>query len=1096
MKLLKCVVRPNALEKVKEALNGLGVTGMAVSEIQGFGSQKGPIDQLTTDHTTQSVKGTWRTYSLAEGLAGIQVEHIAEDRDGYLWFGTWDSGASRFDGDEFHTFSRISGLSGNQVMAIFLDSQDRLWFGTRDGGACWFDGQQFHHFNNNDGVSNSSIGYITEDRYGRVWFGGEGTLGYYEDQTFHNLYPEYLRSRNKPLAENDFRGCNGISMDEQGCVWLAFTTLSCYDGHSFRHFDSAAGLPESNYAYALNIDAQGDLWIGGNNTIGRFIDETFHPEPFSTGGIVRKIQTDRAGRTWFCTSGGGVISYDGGKFMRLTVQDGVAYDVINSVFTDREGHIWMGTWGGGASCWDPESIQVFGTEDGIPPEGPFTLLEDQHEHLWMGFAPIFSPLQKSIIRYDQQQRVSPQEDVDLGRCWALCDNDKGALYIGGERGLVCYDGERFDWPGQSHGLANIVVQSLTTDHQDKLIIGYLNNEDDTVQIAEYDGKNFNVLFKDTNSDPEDCITALIISRKDVLWFGLGTSTDKTKGRGIGYLRPGAGFRFLTSAEGLIDDRVEDLLEDRHGRLWIATLGGLSCFDGIGFKNFSTENGLPNNRIRCLYEDSKGYLWLGTDNGIARYDGQIFQTMHAPQLSSVTSICASRTGQFWFATLHHVIRYQPSSIPPRCRVSRIIADQIYQNINEIEITAEVRQVIFEFKSISFRTHPTNMHYYHRLLGYEEEWQESLNPTMSACYQELPPGDYSFEVRCIDRDFNRSEPAAVLLKVQPDPRFEILSENETLKKESLIGHSTALRRVLSQINEVAKTNLTILILGQTGTGKGLIARTVHRLSMRHDFPLIQVNCGALPSGLIESELFGHEKGAFTNAISRKPGKVELAQGGTLFLDEVGDLTLEAQVKLLNLLEEGTFERVGGTESLKANIRVIAATNRNLQQMVANGSFREDLYFRLQVFPLELPPLHHRREDIPQLANHFMKEMAAHLDKTVTHLHPEAINLLQAYDWPGNVRELEHVLQRAVIVCKESTILAPDIALVLPSLDPPQQLKPMTLEENERRHILAILEKTGWVVKGPDGAAKILNLPPSTLRSRMKKLGIERQGRHIVL
>ena len=147
MKLLKCVVRPNALEKVKEALNRLGVTGMAVSEIQEFGSQKGPIDQLPTDHTTQSTKGTWRTYSLAEGLAGIQVEHIAEDRDGYLWFGTWDSGASRFDGDEFQTFNRISGLCGNQVMAIFLDSQDRLWFGTRDGGACWFDGQQFHRFN-------------------------------------------------------------------------------------------------------------------------------------------------------------------------------------------------------------------------------------------------------------------------------------------------------------------------------------------------------------------------------------------------------------------------------------------------------------------------------------------------------------------------------------------------------------------------------------------------------------------------------------------------------------------------------------------------------------------------------------------------------------------------------------------------------------------------------------------------------------------------------------------------------------------------------------------------------------------------------------
>ena len=200
--------------------------------------------------------------------------------------------------------------------------------------------------------------------------------------------------------------------------------------------------------------------------------------------------------------------------------------------------------------------------------------------------------------------------------------------------------------------------------------------------------------------------------------------------------------------------------------------------------------------------------------------------------------------------------------------------------------------------------------------------------------------------------------------------------------------------------------MLILGETGTGKGLAAGTVHGLSQRKDGPFIQVNCGAIPEGLVESELFGHEKGAFTSAIVRKLGKVELAAGGTLFLDEIGDLALDAQVKLLQLLEEHTFERVGGTETLTADVRIVAATNRDLQRMVNEGRFREDLYFRLQVFPMRLPPLRERREDIPRLATYFMEQMGTHLHKEVTQLTSDALAALKAYDWPGNVRELERI------------------------------------------------------------------------------------------
>jgi len=316
-------------------------------------------------------------------------------------------------------------------------------------------------------------------------------------------------------------------------------------------------------------------------------------------------------------------------------------------------------------------------------------------------------------------------------------------------------------------------------------------------------------------------------------------------------------------------------------------------------------------------------------------------------------------------------------------------------------------------------------------------------------------------------------------------------EALKgiSEEFVGESKALRRVQEQLAEVAPTDVTVLIWGETGTGKGLAARTIHESSTRHKGPLIPVNCGAIPENLVESELFGHERGAFTGAVRRKLGKVELAEGGTLFLDEIGDMSLEAQAKVLRLLEERTFERVGGIQTLQAHARVIAATNRALTQMVEAKQFREDLYFRLQVFPVRLPPLRERREDIPALASHFLKQWAAHLNKAVSRLTPQAWAFARAYDWPGNVRELEHVIQRAVIVCRGPAIQVGDLALGGVQADERPAEEVVSLEEHERRYIREVLEQTRWVVRGSRGAAALLGMPGSTLQSRMKKLGIVR-------
>jgi PAS domain S-box-containing protein len=327
-------------------------------------------------------------------------------------------------------------------------------------------------------------------------------------------------------------------------------------------------------------------------------------------------------------------------------------------------------------------------------------------------------------------------------------------------------------------------------------------------------------------------------------------------------------------------------------------------------------------------------------------------------------------------------------------------------------------------------------------------------------------------------------------------QLEAENVYLQEElqsdatfgEIVGHSEAVKYVLFKITQVAPTDSTVLITGETGTGKELVARAVHGASARKDRPLIKVNCGALAPTLIESELFGHEKGAFTGAGARKAGRFELANGGTIFLDEIGELPLESQVKLLRVIQENEFERLGGTKTIKVDVRIIAATNRNLKLQVESGNFREDLWYRLNVYPITVPPLRERKEDIPLLVEHFVNRYAKKSGKTITSVSPRVMQSLQSHSWPGNVRELANVIERSVIHTQGSLLHVVD-RFEQALEEPPQVVR--TLEEVEREYILRILEETGWRIEGPDGAARILDLNPSTLRTRMLKLGIQRRA-----
>ena len=727
--------------------------------------------------------------------------------------------------------------------------------------------------------------------------------------------------------------------------------------------------------------------------------------------------------------------YDGRQFLTFTTEDGLANNGVMSVMEDRKGDLWFATWEG-VSRYDGKRLV---TLEMLSDDNVSTVLEDREDNLWFGIR------RGGVVKYDGEQLLpfTTEDGLAGNGVLSILEDRKGRLWFGTGGGVSQYDGERFVSLTVQDGLAEGHVESILEDRE-----GYLWFVVPPARAASrYDGKEF-VTF--------------------------------------------------TPEEGLPNYNLVPVMEDREGYLWFGTWGGgVSRYDrSTGteqqFVTFTAEDGLADNRVWSITQDREGYLWFGTwGGGASKYDGRVFQTLCKRDglVSNTThEILQDRNGDVWITTEGGVTRYRPGHTPPRIRITEVTADRRYGSTEEIRVPAYRQYVIaFEFQGRSLYTHWDRMAYVYRLEGYDEDWQVAYTGRVG--YQDLPVGEYVFQVKAVDRDLNYSEPATVRIIVEPDPRLEGFADALSGTSQEFVGDSEALHRLEEQLVEVASTDITVLILGETGTGKGLSAQAIHGLSARKAGPFITVSCGTIPEALVESELFGHEKGAFTGAVSRKLGKVELAEGGTLFLDEIGDLPLASQVKLLRLLEERTLERVGSVETQHADVRIIAATNRELHRMVETGHFREDLYFRLRVFPVRMPALRERREDIPLLASYFVERMAAHLNKGVTQLSAEALATLQAYDWPGNVRELEHAMQRAVIVCPGTVIRIDDIALAPISVRGEPAEERVTPEEYERRYILEVLEQTGWVVRGPHGASAMLGMHEATLRYRMKKLGIRR-------
>ncbi|QDK77555.1 response regulator [Spirosoma sp. KCTC 42546] len=365
------------------------------------------------------------------------------------------------------------------------------------------------------------------------------------------------------------------------------------------------------------------------------------------------------------------------------------------------------------------------------------------------------------------------------------------------------------------------------------------------------------------------------------------------------------------------------------------------------------------------------------------------------------------------------------------------------------------------------------------------------TLRQLQRELEEANALLEKRVAERTESLSKALAEVEQLKNQLQAENAYLRDEIKQthnfEEIVSQSKAFGKVLRQVEQVANTSTSVLILGESGTGKELLARAVHNRSGRKNRPLVKVNCAVLPATLIESELFGHEKGAFTGATNQKIGRFELADGGTIFLDEIGELPIELQAKLLRVLQEGEFERVGSNKTIKVNVRLIAATNRDLEKEVGQGRFREDLYYRLNVFPIQSLPLRERKDDIPLLVRHFCIKHGPSIGRQIDVIPQDVLDILMAYHWPGNVRELENVVERSLIISSGRKLDLGDWS-GRKSMGP-AKAGLLTMEDCERNHIISVLEYTRWKVSGENGAAKILDMIPTTLDSRMKKLGIQR-------
>ena len=1017
--------------------------------------------------------GIWESYSVRDGIPDMKVESIAQDGHGAIWVGTHDCGVARVDGGEFKCFDREDGLAGNGVYSITEDNDGNLWFGT-NRGLTVFDGMKF-----DSSISIESDGLLwgsCRDQRGDLWFG----LGRRPGKP-----PAVCRwngSRTEVISVGDGvsefgESIHAIHEDQNGILWLGGDSLYCCEV-------SRRGLSRCNQdildmSRVWDIQADGKaIVLATESGVWRIVDGEATQSSMMPAPGARALTIDPVSRCWIACAKGQLILLQGTH--QQTIRD--FRRPIQCAHVDWEGRLWVGTYGHGLYRWDPNVWRVYDGQGQVKVDpnclasiADGGIVVGSTDGLWR------SSDGETLEKIELELRYKSRDIT------AICVSGK-RTWIGGRSGWVAHvNGERYTDVPMPKEAGAFHVSSLCYDVWN-----------DRIWYAASPGRGIGMIGPNgrvTHFGPRNkkgvplWVCALVFSESQRRIRGgtqAGNGSDSVFEIDDGF------FQFL----GAPFDLTVSAISEYRGEVFLGTSGGVFRLNSDGLCPLSADKAAPCGVVTCLHFDRNGTLWIGTEGGgIGRYDGNLLLVMEVPggpAFNNVRDITTDSNGCAWIATEGGLLRYEPTlaDLAPILRVVAVGEQILGDRSGSVQRSVPIE---LEFTDANRTNSSRSLFFQYRVLELGDTWltTERHSVRLGA----LDAGCYNIECRVVDIDFNYSSIISYNLLVEEDDCEMIIREAFATNSSEvdLLGDSPQISHVRSALRQVAESDMTVLILGETGTGKSVAAKLLHEISARNAGPFVQINCGAIVESLAEAELFGHEKGAFTGAISRRVGKFQIAQGGTIFLDEIGDLPTAIQAKLLHVLQDRQVEPVGASMPHPIDVRVVAATNRNLADAVREGRFREDLLYRLNVFTINLPSLRSRPSDLPTLAKHFAVTFAKHLRRSCPEITTEAMVALKAYHWPGNVRELEHMIQRAVILSADAGEIGVSelsVSHINPSSQSVQMDSPFnTLEDTERTYIRRVLDHTGWVVQGGHGAARLLGLNPSTLRSRMKKLGIKK-------
>jgi transcriptional regulator with GAF, ATPase, and Fis domain/ligand-binding sensor domain-containing protein len=1068
------------------------------------------------------------------------INAICSDSLGIIWVGT-DNGLNKLtpkesSSDEYlierflHQTINSNSISNNSIYALLIDRSLNLWLGTADGLNIVVNEHmsseqvEFKHFksdiNDVNTLSNNIVRAIYEDSKRELWIGTDrGYNGVIKNSRGEILgFKRYLSvpNNNNSISHNEVYA---INEDNAGKIWIGTNggglNLFDKDTESFTRY-SHDPLDSRSLSYneirSLFKDRSGTMWIGTYGSgidkvsrgAGEFILYKYRPDEQNSLShpIVWSIYEDDDGILWIGTHGGGLNKLDrkSGNYTHYqnnpNDKNSLSNDIVRVVIEDSEGIFWIGTHGGGINEFNPNTntFEHYQHDSNNPNSLAFdeirSIYEDNSGMLWIGTygqgLDKFNKANESFTHY----KNDPNNNKSLSNNFVrtIYEDKSGNLWIGTEGG----------------GLNKLDRASDTFEH-------FISNPDDSTSLS------------------SDYIFTIHEDQDGFLWLG-------TWGGGLNRFNPkNKKASYFTADMGIPSNAIYGILEDEKGNLWLSSNNGISRFNPKtkSLINYNVKDGLQNNEFNggSYFRSKSGEMFFGGINGFnSFYPNNIKDNTFIPPVL-ITS----------FQKFNREVEFD-GPIYSIDQIDLSYGDYVFSfEFASLDFSApEKNNYLYKMEGLDkdwistsfsrrFATYTTLSpgDYIFKVKGSNSDglWNEtgaSVNITihppfwMTWWFRTLVVVALVFAVFGLFKlRVKRLEEKRKVLSERLEDKTKhsielqsALSEVERLKNrleveniylqdeiklqhnfENIITQSEEMKKVLHKIEQVSSTDATVLVLGESGTGKELLARAVHNISNRSDRPLVKVNCSALPANLIESELFGHEKGSFTGATSRKIGRFELADGGTIFLDEIGDLPLELQPKILRVLQEGEFERIGNAKTIKIDVRIIAATNRKLSQEIKNGNFREDLYYRLNVFPINIPPLRERKEDIVLLINYFVNNFSRKVGKTIETISQSMIDKLIEYNWPGNVRELENIIERAIITNEGSKLNLSEILPKSPSTLTSEAEFP-TLEEIERQHIIKILQKTNWQVSGEKGAAKILGMKRTTLEARMKKLNIEKR------